>query len=133
MTSTAPGFPYTYYLDAPNTTNNRGDQIGYSMAHAYEWTGNPIFADYARDLAWRVIVDAKWERGSELATLVRVHADLHRDESGVGWVDDLQVTGDGGVYTLTWTAPEGATEYIVKYADRPIIPMTMPDRPSVRK
>lgn len=116
------GFPYTYHLDASTTPGTRGDQVGMLLSHGYEWTGDPIFNETSRSLAWRTLVDEDWERGSELSTLVRCYTDLNSGARGFGYVRDLQVTGGAGNYTLTWTAPAGASQYIVKYATQPMVP-----------
>jgi hypothetical protein len=115
------GFPYTYNLDAATTPGTRGDQIGLLMAHGWEWTGDPFFLRTSNELAWRTIVDEDWERGSESATLVRCWADLHQAERDVGWIRDLEIAGGDGTYQLRWTAPAHASEYIVKYAEQPLV------------
>jgi hypothetical protein len=120
--ATAPGYPYGYFAAAANPDpGDRGDQTGTLLVHGYETTGNTEFLSRARALAWRVLQDSHRLRGSELATHVRIHRWLHRDDaSAILLAPRVERHTDGSV-TLGWRAPPGGREVVVKYGPKRLV------------
>jgi hypothetical protein len=52
---------------------------------------------------------------------LRIWRWLHRDEIGAALVEPQAAHNADGSWTLRWTVPAGATEYIVKYGPRPLV------------
>lgn len=122
ISQAAIGYPYGYYAAAPNPDlGTRGDQTGLVLAHGYRMSGDPEFAERARTFAWRVVEYQHELRASELSTHVRLHTWLHRDGSGALFVDPQATRNGDGSYTLRWTTPPGAREFIVKYGSKPLV------------
>lgn len=118
----ARGYPYGYYLTRPNLeSGNRGDQTGVLLAHGYEMSGDPRFAQRAGELAWRVLEDQNMLRGSELQTHVRISCWLTRKETGAAFIDPDVHANPDGTWTLEWNAPHGAQAYIIKYGRLPLV------------
>jgi hypothetical protein len=115
------GYPYGYFAAAPNVTGNRGDQTGILLTHGYEMSGDAEFVRRSRALAWRVPEYQHPLRASELPEQLRIWRWLHRDETGALLVDPQAERNADGTYTLRWTAPAGAAEYIAKYGPRPLV------------
>jgi PcRGLX-like protein central beta sandwich domain len=114
------GYPYEYYTTADNQPGVRGDQTGLILAHGYEMSGNAEFINRARSLAWRVSTYQHWLRNSELSQQVRIYDWIHREQIGAQYITPA-VSKVGDRYTLTWTAPDRATSYVVKAAAHSMI------------
>ena len=122
VSARAIGYPYRYCsASAVTKPGTRGDQTGIVLTHGYEMSGDQAFIARSRALAWRVLEYQHPRRGSELSTHVRIYRWLHRDESGAVLLDPEAQRNDDGSYTLTWPAPAGAHQYIVKYGPRPLV------------
>jgi hypothetical protein len=122
VAGSARGYPYGYFAARANLEpGERGDQTGVLLAHGYEMSGDPRFAESARDLTWRVLEDQNELRGSELWTHVRIHCWLHRHEHGAALLDPDVTANADGTWTLQWKAPHNAAAYIVKYGPRPLV------------
>jgi hypothetical protein len=116
------GYPYEYLSTVANPTLGvRGDQTGIVLTLGYEMSGDSEFVNRSRALAWRVLEYQNMLRGSELSTHLRIYRWLHRTEVGAEYVDPVVRSNPNGTYTLTWTAPVGAREYIVKYGAKPLV------------
>jgi hypothetical protein len=116
------GYPYGYYSAIPNVDlGTRGDQTGIILTHGYEMTGDQRFIDEARELAYRVGTYQHELRWSELSTHIRISRWLHRGESGAVLLNPNVQNNGNGTYTLQWTAPADAHEYIVKYGVKPMV------------
>lgn len=120
--ASAIGYPYGYFAAHANTElGTRGDQTGTLLAHGFEMSGRAEFVERARALSWRVLEYQHFLRGSELATHARIFDWLHRNEIGAVLLDPEVQRNTNGSYTLRWTAPSRAREYIVKYGERPLV------------
>jgi hypothetical protein len=122
LSPAAPGYPYRYDSAVANTeTGKRGDQTGPLLVHGYEMSGDPQFLKRARALAWHVLEYQSQMRGSEIPTHVTIYTWLHRAEMGAVSLDPQVRRNDDGSFTLQWTAPEAARQYIVKYGPLPLV------------
>jgi len=120
------GYFYDYNLDQVNNVDG-GSQFrpissARPMLDAYEETGDTKYLDRERKLMLGDIQYVNTRTPSERKSQAFLWTDLRREAPGWHYVNNLVVEDNGeGSYTLVWDVPVGATQYHIKYADKPIV------------
>ncbi|PYV87772.1 MAG: hypothetical protein DMG05_16905 [Acidobacteria bacterium] len=120
------GKPYIQYLyDTLNYVDPGSGRVydtGMGAAMAFELSGDTQFLTLGAKLAVNVDKDQAFVSNSEIGNLRLLYDIQNQSQTHVGFLP-LNVTNNGsGSYTLSWTAPSGASKYQVKFASRPIVP-----------
>jgi hypothetical protein len=118
------GFMYGIFLDAPNVTSKYYLSPGGGQTN---WFHFYVLGAYAGDVSWRRKFDWMMQRtsaghgqsifaeyGSHLIQAV-VDEIINPPPEQLVTVPIRVVSNGGGSYSLTWTVPQGATSYRIKY------------------
>lgn len=119
---------YDLLLDEVIPYTGQGDLVPYSFGRAAVWayqhTGNATYLDKG---AYMVLEQPAYSgdsarNPSELQDQAMMYTYLN-SASKPKWSTMTVTVQDngGGSYTLSWTAPAGATKYQIKYSDKPIV------------
>ena len=137
-------FFFDEYLDRDPNPKNRPDDIGflynypldnyitpspltpYDAARAgvflYQYTGDKTYLDKAGALLVAITEFATDRSPSELQDQALIYTYYNRDRTPI-WKDlAIKTISDGkGSYNTSWTVPNSARGYRVKYSDKPIV------------
>lgn len=119
---------YDMLLDESTPYTGQGELVPYSFGRAAVWayqhSGDPTYLDKGANMVW--------EQPAYSGDSVRNPSELQ--DQGVMWAylnqssikiwKPLAVSvqdNGGGSYTVTWTVPEGAELYQIKYSGKPIV------------
>lgn len=128
------GYLYDYALDSINTPAGnstitasypylRPISSGRPMTYLYELTGDPKYLEREGKL---LVGDMDWvtpRTASETKSQAFILTDLKRStQEVIRTVAGVTATNNGGgSYSLSWTVPDGAVSYKIKYSDKPIV------------
>lgn len=119
-----PGQVYDLPLDRhPGQHGDRGDQVLFLQAFGYQQTGDRAFLERGKYLIPQIMDYQAGERMSELTAQYFINVFNRQDQIKVTY-PVVQATKLGnGAYQLTWQKPSlPVQEYILKYADKIIVP-----------
>lgn len=127
------GYPYEYFLHAPNTwiegtvkieetdyyNYMRKDGSSRAMWFAYLKTGDTKYLERGKKI---LAYGGGLASCSPFPAQDLIYTDIYGLNNIWNYVDIINVTHNGqNNYTLTWTVPEGTVAYKIKYSDKPIV------------
>ncbi|MFZ2603844.1 MAG: dockerin type I domain-containing protein, partial [Candidatus Omnitrophota bacterium] len=122
------GYHYKYVLHSANEWQDgtvytgsymRKDDTSRGMLIAYSNTGDPKYLERGKKL---LAYGGGLASASPFPANDLIYTDLHGINGLWSYVNNVSAINNGNnKYTLTWTVPQGATAYKIKFSDKPIV------------